>query len=251
MRFFLQLSYDGTDYAGWQIQPDVMTVQGRIEKVLSTLYSSEVSIAGCGRTDKGVHARYYIAHVDLPISEYPENLLYKLNRMLPSDISCGGVHEVGEQLHARFDATSRAYTYSIHFHKDPFLKKYSTYISKGNELDISLLEEISDIIGQTSDFKSFCKLHGSDTHTLCEIQKSEWDLSNSHRSISYHIRANRFLRGMVRLIVGSSLAVSSGQLSLDDLKNHISLGTRSPHMRSAPADGLALTDVLYGDLFKR
>jgi len=245
MRVSFKLCYDGTSYSGWQIQPDVITVQGEIEKVLSTLYSSEVSIVGCGRTDKGVHARYYVAHADLPIENFPANLLYKLNRMLPNDISCTAVEEVGKKFHARFDATSRAYTYSIHLQKNPFLSKYSTFVSNAKELDLSLLQEVSDIIKRTSDFQAFCKLHGSESHTLCDIHESAWDVSESS-SIKYHIRANRFLRGMVRLIVGSSLSVSAGKLSLIDLQEHIKQGSRSPHMRSAPPEGLALTDVQYG-----
>ena len=245
MRVFLQISYDGTNYAGWQVQPNVVTIQGEIEKVLSTLYRAQLSIVGCGRTDKGVHARYYMAHVDLPVDEYPANLQYKLNRMLPSDVSCEGVMEVTDNLHARFDAISRAYTYNIHFNKNPFQRKYSTYVSQAQVLDFSLLEEVSEIIKGTTDFQSFCKLHGSDTHSFCDIMESRWDLSNSQETISYHIRANRFLRGMVRLIVGSSLSVSTGQLSLSDLQEHVRLGTRSPHMKSAPPEGLALTDVRY------
>jgi len=245
MRVFIRLSYDGTHYAGWQIQPDVKTVQGTIEKELSTIYNEPVSIMGCGRTDRGVHATDYYAHADIGGAISLDQLSYKLNRMLPSDISCRRIYEMPESAHARFDATSRKYIYDLHFNKDPFVTQYSTYFPNGDKLDLTMLHKVADVIKETEEFGTFCKLHGADTHMRCDIIESYWEIGEQPSAISYHIRANRFLRGMVRLIVGSSLAVAQGQVSITELKAYIDKGTRSPLMKSAPPEGLALSEITY------
>ncbi len=246
MRYFLELSYDGSNYAGWQIQPSVETVQGSIEKALRTFFKEDITIYGCGRTDSGVHATYYIAHVDLDIAhEEADHVVYKLNRLLDPAISCHKLHPVGDTAHARFDAVSRSYTYKIHTFKNPFRAKYSTFINYGHKLDYQRLDEVAEIVLTTTNFESFCKLHGSHTTMDCKIYKSHWTILENQHLMTYHISANRFLRGMVRLIVGSSLAVSCGKIRIEELEAHISEGTRNPHMQSAPAQGLALSDVTY------
>jgi len=244
MRVFLQLSYDGTNYAGWQIQPNASTVQGELEKALSQIYSTRVQIVGCGRTDKGVHATSYFAHTDIGNELTLSDLTYKLNRMLPQDTSVHRIFEVNDKLHARFDATSRKYIYSLHFGKDPFLDRYSTYYPYRPKMNLEVLDAVAAIISSTGEFSTFCKAHGAEHHHRCEILESKWEFT-SQTQIKYHIRANRFLRGMVRLIVGSTLAVSLGQLSIDELKSHIVKGSRSPLMKSAPPQGLALVDITY------
>jgi len=247
MRVFLKLSYDGANYAGWQVQPNVSTVQGTLNTVFGSLYNDDIQVTACGRTDKGVHATRYYAHADVSEQYTKEELLYKLNRMLPIDIACQDVLSVSPNAHTRFDADSRSYTYHLHFEKNPFKDQYSTYFPYRPKMDVQLLPEVAEVIKSTSEFGSFCKLHGSDTHTKCDMMESYWDLDGDPEAISYHITANRFLRGMVRLIVGSSLAVSLGQLTLDKLQKEIESGTRNPHMKSAPPQGLALSNVTYPD----
>lgn len=248
MRYFLELSYDGTDYSGWQKQPNAVTVQGEIEKALHIYFKKDISIYGCGRTDSGVHATYYIAHLDLDIDvDEVNHVLYKLNRILDPAIACHRLWSVSESSHARFDALKRSYTYDIHTFKSPFKSKYSTFLNYGHKLDYDLLEKVGGIIKTTTHFSSFCKMHGSDTTMDCIIYKSEWKINKKNHHMSYHITANRFLRGMVRLIVGSSLAVSCGKMTVDELDDHIRAGTRNPYMQSAPPQGLALSNVTYPD----
>jgi len=162
MRYFLRLSYDGTDFAGWQVQPNVTTVQGEIEQALSKLLGRAVPVTGCGRTDRGVHAQDYIAHIDLePADKYLDQLIYKLNRMLGDSIAIHQIKQMGDRDHARYDATERTYRYDLHFTKNPFVRRYSTYIHYGHKVDIGVLHEVSDLILRTTDFSSFCKAHGS------------------------------------------------------------------------------------------
>lgn len=249
MRYFLELSYDGTNYAGWQKQPNAPTVQGAIEKALNIYFKEEILIYGCGRTDSGVHATFYIAHLDLSIDPAEvAHVLYKLNRILDPAIACHQLIPVTAASHARFDAERRSYTYDIHTFKSPFKSKYSTFINYGHKLDYDLLHKVADIIRSTNQFGSFCKLHGSDTTMDCKIYESKWIINREGYQMSYHITANRFLRGMVRLIVGSSLAVSCGKMTIDQLKMHVSEGSRNPYMQSAPPEGLALSNVTYPQL---
>lgn len=249
MRYFLELSYDGTNYAGWQKQPNASTVQGAIEEALKIYFKEEIPIYGCGRTDSGVHATFYIAHLDLSIGpDEAIHALYKLNRILSKGIACHQLRPVTASAHARFDAERRSYTYNIHTFKNPFKSKYSTFINYGHKLDYDLLHQVAEVIGSTHQFGSFCKLHGSDTTMDCTIYESKWIIDRGGHEMSYHITANRFLRGMVRLIVGSSLAVSCGKMTLDQLKAHMSEGSRNPYMQSAPPEGLALSNVIYPQL---
>ncbi len=246
MRLFLELSYDGDKYAGWQRQPNVTTVQGSIEHALHLIFGKDIGIVGCGRTDTGVHATYYIAHCDLDIAPAEcDQIIYKLNQILDKDIACHRFIQTSENAHARFDAMSRSYLYQIHFKKSPFKNNYSTLVNYGDKIDIDLLNEVASIVKKTVNFEAFCKSHGSNTTTECLISTSTWSIDHAQDQLSYSIRANRFLRGMVRLIVGSSLSVATRKLSLSDLKYHISMGTRSPLMSSAPACGLALVGVEY------
>jgi len=245
MRYFLRLSYDGTEYAGWQRQPNVETVQGAIEQALSTLLKTDIVIMGCGRTDSGVHARNYIAHCDLDIEDgQVDHIIYKLNRLTKSDIACHELIPVDKNAHARYDAYSRTYYYDIHIKKSPFLGRYSTYIPYGHKLDHDMLDEVVAQIIKMEDFSSFCKAHGSDTSMTCALSEAYW-VRLHNGGLRFVITSNRFLRGMVRLIVGTSLSAASGQLSMNDLLNHLAKGTRSPVMRSAPAEGLALTSIKY------
>ena len=245
MRYFLHLCYDGTNYAGWQIQPNVSTVQGEIEQALNTILREPISIIGCGRTDKGVHATKYFAHFDCVKIEDEGNFLYKLNGVLPNDIACKSIIEVDENSHARFDASIRAYTYSLHFKKDPFNRRFSTFYPQGYKLDEALLHQCAEDLLHRTDFSSFCKAHTDNVTNLCTIHESKWHMDAPNGVLRYKISANRFLRGMVRLIVGSALNVALGKISYEDYMRHIVSGTRSDKMSSAPANGLALSNVTY------
>lgn len=246
MRYFLELSYDGTDFSGWQKQPNAVTVQGAIEKALQIYFKKEITIYGCGRTDSGVHATYYIAHLDLDIGvDEVSHVLYKLNHILEPAIAFHKLSSMSASSHARFDAQRRSYIYDIHTFKNPFKSKYSTFVNYGHKLDYDLLDTTAKLIKATNQFGSFCKLHGSETSMDCTIYESKWLINKEEHHMSYHITANRFLRGMVRLIVGSSLAVSCGKMTIDELKAHITEGTRNPYMQSAPSQGLALSNVTY------
>jgi tRNA pseudouridine38-40 synthase len=248
MRYFLRLSYDGTHYAGWQTQPNALSVQQSIEDALQTLLRKECKIMGCGRTDKGVHARNYVAHLDiedLTISE--DQLLYKLNSILNKDIACHALTKVAPEAHARFDAISRSYVYHIHYTKTPFKGRYSTYMAQGALMNEGHLCDMSDLIKRSHSFGSFCKLHGDASSMLCDIKESYWQIEPEHHKMAYHITANRFLRGMVRLIVGTSMNVALGKLSLSEVEEHMRQGTRSPLMHSAPPQGLSLVEINYPD----
>lgn len=245
-RISIQLSYDGTAYCGWQRQPNAMSVQQQIEDNLSKVLSRETTIVGCGRTDAGVHATNYIAHSDiLDTSLDLGSLRYKLNKMLPRDISIERIQEVADDFHARFDARSRKYEYRLHGSKNPFLRHFSTRYNFFADLDRNLLDECAAIVLKTSDFESFCKAHTDNKTNLCDIYESRWESSKNKNELMYTIKANRFLRGMVRLIVGASLNVSIGKLPITELKRHIEQGTRTPLMQSAPALGLSLVEIEY------
>ena len=245
MRYFLHLCYDGTNYAGWQIQPNVSTIQGEIEHALSIILRDSISIVGCGRTDKGVHATMYYAHFDCSEIEDESNFLFKLNGILPKEIACKSISSVDSHCHARFDASSRGYTYSLHFWKDPFNRQFSTFYPQGSKLDEALLHKCANDLKVRSDFTSFCKAHTDNLTNLCTIHDCGWDLHANRGVLIFNISANRFLRGMVRLIVGSALNVAIGKLAYTDYLKHLELGTRSDKMSSAPANGLALSKVVY------
>ncbi len=245
MRYFLELSYDGTNYAGWQKQPNVRTIQGEIEKALSMSAGISIEVIGCGRTDKGVHAKNFVCHFDTtePISEF-SNQIYKLNGILSPDIVCHRVYDVPEDLHARYDAVQRSYEYNIHMSPNPFKRQYSTFFPLARDFNAGALDQVATLIIETSDFTSFCKSN-TDVKTMkCTILESSWQFPEKDVMI-YRITANRFLRGMVRLIVGTSLNVSLGRISVREVAEHISRGTRSHYMSSAPARGLFLCDVKY------
>lgn len=245
MRYLLFLSYDGTSYAGWQKQPNALTVQGEIEIALFKLFREKISVNGCGRTDKGVHATNFAAHLNLPGVSDVSSLIYKLNSILPNDIACNKLVPVEENFHARFDALARSYTYKIHFEKSPFKGRFSTYLPKAASFNINDLNEVALIINDTIDFSSFCKAHTDVKTMICKIKVSEWKRNDLTNDLFYRITADRFLRGMVRLIVGSTINVASGKLSIAVLTNLIKSGQRNHFMSSAPAQGLLLSAIEY------
>ena len=244
-RYFVTLSYDGTRYHGWQIQPNGVSVQEKLQEALSTLLREPVTVTGAGRTDSGVHARMMVAHFDLPSYDGildGKQLAYKLNRLLPYDIAVSKVEAVSEEMHARFSATSRMYRYYIHTSKDPFQKAYSCEIHY--PLDFVRMNEAAWILMTYEDFGAFCKSGADVKTTLCHVTNAEW-VQTSPTTWYFEIRANRFLRNMVRAVVGTLIEVGRGRLSLDDFKKVIEGKQRSDAGESMPGNALFLEDIVY------
>ena len=242
MRYFVWFSYDGTAYHGWQIQPNGNSVQAELQRALSTLLREEISVTGAGRTDAGVHARQMVAHFDFSEAIDLEQLAYKLNRILPCDIAVDRVELVDDDMHARFSATSRTYHYYIHTKKDPFSRPYSTELHY--ELDFDKMNEAGRILMTYDDFGAFCKSHSDVKTTLCRVTKAEW-VQTSETSWYFEITANRFLRNMVRAVVGTLIDVGRGRLTLDDFRKVIEGKRRSEAGESMPANALFLENIRY------
>ncbi len=242
MRYFVWFSYDGTAYHGWQIQPNGNSVQAELQRALSTLLREEISVTGAGRTDAGVHARQMVAHFDFSEAIDLEQLAYKLNRILPCDIAVDRVELVDDDKHARFSATSRTYHYYIHTKKDPFSRPYSTELHY--ELDFDKMNEAGRILMTYDDFGAFCKSHSDVKTTLCRVTKAEW-VQTSETSWYFEITANRFLRNMVRAVVGTLIDVGRGRLTLDDFRKVIEGKRRTEAGESMPANALFLENIRY------
>ncbi len=244
-RYFAEIAYNGTEYSGWQIQPNVLTVQEVVEKSLTQLLGYDISVMGCGRTDTGVHASQFFLHFDLKDNHSDlEKLTYQLNAIMPDSIAVFRIFEVGEEAHSRFDATLRSYVYKIHFGKNPFEKHSSFCVFRPELFDLDLMNDAAKLIMSYEDFFPFCKTKVEVFTFKCSVTRSEW-IQKSEKNLEYHISANRFLRGMVRLIVGMCLNVGSGKVSLAELKNCMDEQKRLPHAWSVPAEGLYLCEVKY------
>ena len=242
MRYFVWFSYDGTAYHGWQIQPNGNSVQEELQRALSTLLREDISVTGAGRTDAGVHARQMVAHFDFSKDIEPEQLAYKLNRILPCDIAVDRVELVSDDMHARFSATSRTYHYYIHRKKDPFNKAFSTELHY--ELDFDKMNEAGRILMSYDDFGAFCKSHSDVKTTLCHVTKAEW-IQTGETSWYFEITANRFLRNMVRAVVGTLIDVGRGRLTLDEFRKVIEGKRRTEAGESMPANALFLEKIVY------
>lgn len=247
-RYFITFSYDGTNYHGWQLQPTAASVQQELQRALSTILRRDVSITGAGRTDAGVHARMMVAHFDLDdgyegfdLSDLSQ-LAYKLNRLLPRDIAVSRVEQVDADLHARFSATSRTYHYYIHSCKDPFLRAYSCELHY--PLDFTLMDRACQILMEYDDFGAFCKAHSDVKTTICHVSEARW-VQTSDSSWYFRVTANRFLRNMVRAIVGTLIDVGRRRLSLDDFRKVIEGRRRTEAGDSMPANALFLESVTY------
>ena len=241
MRYFLELSYAGTNYHGWQIQPNAVTVQETIEHALGLLLRSTIKITGAGRTDTGVHARQMFAHFDTEKAINPVDLTYKLNSFLPADIAIQKMLSVTDKAHARFDAIARSYQYFIHRYKNPFLTETSWYLSK--DLDVDLMNKAARILLNYKDFKSFSKTHTDVKTYICDVRQAAWQTTDNQ--LVFHITADRFLRNMVRAIVGTLVDIGLHKISLDELIQIIESRDRSNAGFSVPAKGLFLTEIVY------
>ena len=243
MRYFITLSYDGTRFHGWQVQPNGISVQGELDHGLSLLLRSEVHTTGAGRTDAGVHATMMVAHFDYDGHLDCQQLAYKLNKLLPRDISIARIEQVADDLHARFSATSRTYYYYIHTRKDPFLRHYSCELHY--PLDFEKMNEAAALLLNYDDFAAFCKSHADVKTTLCKLTAARWRQLDDHRW-RFEITANRFLRNMVRAVVGTLVEVGRGRLSLSELQRVVEGKCRSDAGESMPACALFLERIEYG-----
>ena len=241
MRYRLDLQYDGTDYHGLQIQPSAPSVEAEVENALATLLQKPIDVIGCGRTDTGVHASFYTAHFDTDLPVEPQNLLYKLQKILPPSIAIIAIMPVSEDFHARFSAISRSYIYRIIQNKDPFKTRH-TYLYQGN-IDLGLMNQSCQDLMGTHEFAAFCKGQPSTDHYRCTISQACWNITDN--GLEFHITANRFLRNMVRAIVGTQLEIGMGKISLEAHRKLIAGGRRSDAGKSVPAHGLTLSDVQY------
>ena len=242
MRFFITLSFDGTNYHGWQIQPNSDSVQQRLQEALSTLLRQPIEVVGAGRTDTGVHARMMVAHFDWEELIDGKQLAYKLNKFLPQDIAVQEVRLVDEEKHARFSATSRTYHYFIHMRKDPFQQAYSWQVPF--KLDFEKMNEAAKVLLEYRDFTSFSKVNTDTKTNLCDVKEAFWEEIAPDRW-RFTITANRFLRNMVRAIVGTLVEVGRGRLSPEDVRRIIEAKDRCSAGESVPAKGLFLVDIKY------
>jgi len=242
-RYFLKLSYRGTAYHGWQIQENAHTVQAEINEKISTLCEEAVNVTGCGRTDAGVHARNFFLHFDLhqPLAFTPQDFVFRLNRFLPEDIAIYDVREVSAETHARFDAISRTYRYYISRQKDPFVQE--TALTFTGKLDVDAMQQAAGYLLDYKDFTSFSKLHTQTATNFCRLVEARWEQTGNQ--LVFTITADRFLRNMVRAIVGTLLEVGKGKLKPEDMKDIIEAKDRSKAGYSAPAQGLFLEEVRY------
>ena len=242
-RYFIFISYKGTSYHGWQIQPNSVTVQKILEEALSVVLNEKISTIGAGRTDAGVHAIYFCAHFESisPDLLTVRNLIFRLNQYLPEDISVSSLKKVVPDANARYSAISRTYKYYISRIKDPFFNNSSWYLH-GN-IDIGAMNQACDLLNRHSDFTSFSRLHSGTKSNICKVYKSTWKESDSR--LVFTIKADRFLRNMVRAIVGTMVDIGFGKMDLKEFEEIILAKDRCKAGKSAPAKGLFLVDIEY------
>ncbi|MCB0635444.1 MAG: tRNA pseudouridine(38-40) synthase TruA [Lewinella sp.] len=242
MRYFMELAYNGTRFHGWQRQPADASVQETLEEAFSLILRHPIELTGCGRTDTGVHASQYFAHFEFP-GDFPPGFLRRINKFLGPDIAIYAIFPVEGDAHARFSANYRAYRYDLTSRKDPFRRETAFYYPWAAQLDHDQMQAAARLLLDYEDFTPFCKT-GSDAKTMrCTLHRSEW-LFGEH-DLSYHIAANRFLRGMVRLIVGMCLSVGEGKLSLAEVRKAMDEQTLLPKSVSINPEGLFLCEVRY------
>ncbi len=244
MRYFIELAYNGTRFSGWQRQPNDRSVQETIEVALTTLLRQPISIMGCGRTDAGVHASQFFLHFDFEEILAP-NLIGRLNKFLGKDIAIRRIFPVAAEAHARFDATARSYAYHLCFEKDPFRQESCYAYLYAKKPDFQLVQAAAQLLLSYDAFFPFCKTN-SDAKTMnCQLTKATWEIHPETETWIFHISANRFLRGMVRLIVGMCLQVGTGKIALAEVKAALDEQRRLSKSLSVPPEGLFLTKVVY------
>lgn len=242
MRYFITLSYDGTNYHGWQVQPGDDTVQARLNDALEKLFGKGTECVGAGRTDAGVHASMMVAHFDTDREVDEEQLAFRLNRMVPRDIAVHSVKRVGDDMHARFSAKSRTYHYFVYTKKNPYRRHYAVQLHFVP--DFEKMNEAARILLDVKDFTSFSKVNNDQKTNICDVTRAEW-VQVEEDMWRFEITANRFLRNMVRAVVGTLLEVGRGRMTLDDFRRVITDQNRSSAGESVPGNALFLVDIVY------
>jgi len=244
MRYFAHIQYNGAKFCGWQRQPNDITIQGEIEATLSKVLRTETPIMGCGRTDTGVHASSYYFHFDVVETLHPD-FAKKITGILPDGIVIRSFISVGDEAHARYDATARSYSYHITKYRDPFRLDTSYHFPFFEKLDIDLLKAAANLLLDYEEFYPFCKTHSDVSNYKCRLDKCSWQLSNDNSELVLHVTANRFLRGMIRLIVGMCINVGMKKVTLEEVKEAMNNQTRLSKALSVPPNGLFLSDIQY------
>ena len=241
-RYFVKLAFKGTHYHGWQVQPNAVTLQQKVSEALSTVLREEIQVIGAGRTDTGVHASCFWAHFDYSGTiDNPSNIRFRLNRLLPDDIAIYTIRCVPWNAHARYDALSRTYQYHITRIKDPFKREFAYHLFW--EADMEKMNQACHILYEYRDFSSFSKSRTQVKTNICEIYRAGWQ--EAGQMLIFTIQANRFLRNMVRAIVGTMLEIGQGRLEPNDMRDIIESRNRSRAGYSVPANGLFLTHIQY------
>ena len=244
MRYFFEIAFNGKPYHGWQIQENAITVQQIVQEKLQLIHKNEKpTVTGCGRTDAGVHAEQFFFHVDIPPISNLDKYCFQMNNMLPIEIQLKQIHLVKEDAHARFDALSRTYEYRFSTLKSPFNSGFVTYISE--KINVNNMNECCQMIKGKHDFTSFSKTHTDVNHFFCEILEAEW--VKKDEQIIFRVKANRFLRNMIRALVGTMVLVGKEKISSSDFKKIIMSKDRTKAGPSAKAHGLFLTNIAYSN----
>lgn len=243
MRYFLHIAYNGNNYRGWQKLPGIVSVQQVIETTLSQILKEAISIAGCGRTDAQVHASQFFFHFDSG-QEWTFDLLFRLNKCLPKDITVYDVIRMEGLPHARFDAIQRSYDYYIHTQKDPYLVGLSSFYPVTNP-DLDKMKEAVELLTNYSDYGCFCKSPSKYEHTICNVSEAQLFSDIHHTRLRFHISSNRFLAGMIRIIVGKLLEIGNGELSVNDFEQYLKTKVTPKTIIPAYAQGLYLSKVTY------
>ncbi|MFT5724788.1 MAG: tRNA pseudouridine38-40 synthase [Bacteroidia bacterium] len=240
VRYALELKYDGTNYHGWQCQDKVVTVQEVLQKCISKILRDTVAVTGCGRTDTGVHASHFVAHF-LYEAEMLSDFLFRLNNLLPKDIAVDSIHQVSDKFNARFDAITRTYRYQITTSKNPFDRAYAHLFYR--PFDLEKMNAACEILKSHKEFGAFCKSHTQNKTNICDITEANWVRDGT--MLIFKITANRFLRNMVRAIVGTLLEVGENKITLQEFEDIIESQNRQRAGYSVPAKGLFLEKVMY------
>jgi tRNA pseudouridine38-40 synthase len=243
-RYFITLAYSGTSFYGWQKQPNAPTIQAVLEEKISIILRQPIEVTGCGRTDTGVHARFYVAHFDAS-GPLPNTFLAGINSLLPVSVSVFSIVAVSPNAHARFDAYERAYEYHLTWRKDPFRTETAWWYPQARQLQLDTLNQVALMLPDFKEFYPFCKTHSGVDHYRCDLKTAYWEPGNDEHSFVFHIRANRFLRGMVRLIVGTCIQVAQEKITQQAVYNALTHQVTLPKALSVPPEGLFLTDVCY------
>lgn len=242
MRYFITLSYDGTNYHGWQVQPGADSVQARLNDALSKLLGGGIECVGAGRTDAGVHASMMVAHFDTDRDVDCEQLAFRLNRIVPRDIAIEKVEPVAEDMHARFSAVSRTYHYFVYTRKNPYRRHYATQLHF--QPDYAAMNEAAKVLLETDDFTSFSKVNNDQKTNICNVTHAKW-VQVDDDLWRFEITANRFLRNMVRAVVGTLLEVGRGRMDKDEFCRVIDRKDRCSAGESVPGNALFLVDIGY------